>query len=73
MCTVCGQACSVCLTGCVVFTLRTVVHEYGGQLCSWCDVLCVWRDFCIQVQRRQPLVLGGFIHRFVILHEGLVS
>ena len=41
MCTVCGQACSVCLTGCVVFTLRTVVHEYGGQLCSWCDVLCV--------------------------------
>lgn len=61
MCIVCSYVLGVCV--CVE----------GGV-----DVLCdglfrVWRDFCMQVHRRQPLVPVRFLHRFVTLQEGLVS
>lgn len=36
VCTVRGHACSVCLTVCVVFTPRTMVHVYCVQLCAQC-------------------------------------
>jgi len=42
VCTVCGHAWSVSLTGCVVFTLRTVFHASSVQLCS------VWGGFDVQ-------------------------
>lgn len=38
VCTVCGHAWPVCLTVCVVITLRSVVHVNCVQLCA----RCVW-------------------------------
>lgn len=36
--TVCGHAWWVCLTVCVLFTLRNVVHVHFVETCAW----CVW-------------------------------